>query len=315
VFPINGLRPNGECNEQGIQLLPGSLVGGRQRRCEGATLDFDDREGALIGRNAKGIACSGAELAGASFTVRSYRNQTQQIHIQAVEDYTDPRTGEVRRAYRVVGTGASLCLQDSSRQLLWGLGIRPDLEFDSDPAPKDHVVIAVRSELYNLVGTAYEIESTQTDRMWLHLACVGDALAKRSLRDLHTDNLPRSRAALRMLTASYCGRHAMTVRDVEIEWGSDRRDLARDVEAAWTEHGAICVSKPRILYHKSNQATVPSDLPERLKQQCPRCGTDPEKWDQRIRTCSGSKVLPKCADAEAHGAPRRLKSYVRSPGA
>src|SRR5678816_1828208 len=40
AFPINGLRPDGECNFDGIQLIPGSMLGGKQNKCKGATLDF-----------------------------------------------------------------------------------------------------------------------------------------------------------------------------------------------------------------------------------------------------------------------------------
>ncbi|HEX7841086.1 MAG TPA: hypothetical protein VF469_26595, partial [Kofleriaceae bacterium] len=100
AFPINGLRPDGECNFDGIQLMPGSMRDGKQNRCQGATLDFEDEK--LIGRARNGaVACSGDELEGASFVVRSWKNASVRIRVDQVSTYAADNK-ETRTAYRLV---------------------------------------------------------------------------------------------------------------------------------------------------------------------------------------------------------------------
>lgn len=308
-FPINGLRPNGECNAQGIQLLPGSMAGGAGNKCAGATLDFDDQDNTLIGRRGKDIVCSGEDLENASFVVRSWRNQSQTIHVRSVAMYMDS-TGEFRKAYHIVGSGASLCLKEHSKKLLEQLQVDRSYSADSDPVARDQFVVPIRSELYNIHGAAYDINPDWRlqEREWLHLACVGDALAKRSFYDLQTDNLSRSRAALRMLTANYCGKMPITTRGIEINWGFQRTDLGCSVEAGWTEDGASCITRPRILYRDLQNPSVPGNLPERLTKLCPNC--DVIAWEKAIRTCAQNDVRPTCAPCPAPP-PKHLESYLK----
>src|SRR5687767_785502 len=50
AFPVNGIRPDGECNLDQIQLVPGTMEGGVGDKCKGGTLDIEGN--ALVGRGA-----------------------------------------------------------------------------------------------------------------------------------------------------------------------------------------------------------------------------------------------------------------------
>jgi hypothetical protein len=345
-FPVNGIRPDGECNEEGVQLVPESMTGGVDGACAGTTLDvrFSNKtnRSELVGITSsdKSIACDGAQLAGASFVVRSWAKKDLTITITKVEDYV-AENGEVRTAYEMTAGGESLCKADASAKAREALGIGsiPGLKPDSDKT----VLIPIESELYDRQGHAFPPDPKwQRNRAeWLNLACVGDALAKRSLYGLHTDNVEDSRAALMMLVANYCGNLHVTTRGVMVAWEFlDDKEYTTSknpkhpvshaqkpngpdlLEAKWDSDGAVCLDTPRLLYRDSSTAQVPKEF-EYLCDNG-KCESY-QSWIDAVRKCKpdGTKYppgyqpppkarkasLPACNDCK-NCKGRRYHSYV-----
>lgn len=339
-FPINGLRGDGQCNEEGVRLVPRSMQGGVDNACAGLTLGVENNK--LVGRKANGLVgrCQGDKLAGASFEVRSWApadsptKKSVRILVKDIVPYTDNVNGEIRTGYRLVqdvpkDKQKTLCGPDGAQAL------RSDLGLDSvnglvpsrgnrravrhaDMGVNDDVVIPVWSEMYESLGRPIEIgpKWRLQEREWLNLACVDDALAKRSLYRLYTDNFERSRAAIRMLTANYCGNRPMTVRGVEIDWDPPDPD---QLESLWSSERATCLSKPRVLYKdEANPSKVPADLPDPLRKICNNAECQSiETWTAAAKICkNGSEeiTLPSCERCEGQPCRRGpLASFVVLP--
>lgn len=340
-FPLNGLRPDGECNKEGVQLVPGSMMGGDANSCAGLTLDLNaidrtaDDHGmngnVLVGRDRNGIIkCEGKQLLGASFEVRSWQSvssdnhnkKSVRIRITDITDYTNNENGEIRTAYRLVRDVPSsepktLCSAAGALDLRDALGLKKIDGLATTLRPGEDVVIPIDSEMYDVLGKPFEIDFSWRlrRREWMNLACVDDALAKRSLYRLHTDNLGRSRAALRMLTANYCGHKPMTMRGVHVAWGCGQPDL----EARWTQVGASCLSKPRVLYKdEANPSKVPADLPDSLKKICNGKECDSiAAWTEAARICkrgATTYTLQPCPEGSDTDCERdSLTSFVVPP--
>lgn len=325
-FPLNGLRPDGECNDEGVQLVPGSLRGGAAGRCEGATLELE--RNTLVGRDRDGVLrCEGDELVGASFEVRSWTRQTARIRIAGLRDHVqgdDPVNHEIRKAYQLVRdaapAGPALCGAAGAAALRASLGLTPVTGADpAPPGPGRELVIPIESEMYDVLGQPIAIKrSWQLQRReWLNLACMGSALAERSLHRLLGDNVDRSRAALMMLTANYCGTRQLTVPGVMLGWDFGAAEL---VEAHWSAGRATCLSKPRLLYRgPGDPAANFASLPDALRKICDGavCPTV-DAWLDAARTCKrGSQrwTLPACPDRCADGdcASELITSFVMPP--
>jgi len=343
AFPINGVRSDGECNLEGVQLVPDSLSGGLNNLCNGSTLDVRDNK--LIGLRSNGTtACEEDQLKNATFVLRSHVDRTDgsgkrtlTVQITDIQDYTADN-GETRKAYRMNAGKGPLCnpLDSSDARVTLGLDLIPGL---SDPPMDRNFVIPVTSELYDRLGHAVPLgigwERKTPD--WLHLACVDDALAKRSLYDLYSDSVEHSRAALMMLVANYCGNLHVTMRGVYVAWQllddsskpkhpvtrAQKSDADVMLEAEWGPEGAVCVSEPRLLYRDGPSAQVPTDLPADLANICPsNCA--PDAWANALRECdkikpasakpgyvpANSKKLAKCDACGAACKGRRFHSYV-----
>ena len=333
-FPINGLRPDGECNFEGVQLLPGSMLGGENGACDGATLEVRYNE--LIGLRPNGTFCKGEQLKGATFVVRSWvpndrsGRKTLTVHIDDVTTYA-PKSHAARAAYRMTtDDGESLCKSKASSAARNKLGI-PILTGLTDPPAGKDLVIPVWSELYDRVGKFQKVELRwkRRESAWLSLACVDDALAKRSLYGLYTDEFETSRAALLMLAANYCGNLDATMRGVEINWEAfdddDPTPASVDpkmLEAEWSSSGAVCLSKPRILYTDGATPHL-GILRGDISKACPGCAAD--AVIQAIRECKAVGERPAPAGSTPHASlptcegctgpkckGRHLRSYVRA---
>jgi hypothetical protein len=303
AFPINGLRPDGECDPEGVQLMPGSLSGGVNNKCDGSTLGV--AHNALVGVKPDGsYACEGDALKGASFVVRSWvpkdksgsALRTLTIHITDVQPYTADN-GEIRNGYRMIGDGKSLCNAGDASDARQTLGLPVISGLAPDPPAGKDLVIPVSSELYDALGRPIDVDLTwaRKEPEWLSLACVADALGERSLYDLDTDNVDNSRAALMMLVANYCGDRHVTLRGDKIAWDfvddsapgtqtvSHRTSEQTMLEAKWGPSGAVCLSQPRLLYRDGLPPHVPADLPDDLKAICPGCS--PDQWSDAVRAC------------------------------
>jgi hypothetical protein len=285
AFPVNGVRPDGECNEDGVQLVPESMEGAK---CDGMTLDIDGKK--LVGR--KGANTCDV-LAGVSFAVRSYKG-VERIAITNVTE-VPAANGDKYAGYRMEwtketetetpgGKRKQLCAKEG-RKLRIALGINP-MAFSDDIPDDADLVIPVVSELYNEEGKAIDPpNSGWSDQKleWNHLACVADALAKRTLHGQLTSDKARSRAVLRMWTADYCGGRPFTVRGKLIDFNNT---AGLETESQWDENGATCLNKPRIVMDKGVEV-VPSNPTRLLKAFCPTCTTAAD-WIKEAATCTES---------------------------
>lgn len=326
-FPISGVRPDGECNPtEGVQMVPDSIVGPNNAGpCHGATLDLDENQ--LVGRDGKAgkVLCKGKELEGTTFLLRNFDSKEARIKIDKVEDYYFPGTNERRVAYRMVSTKyatESLCAPVAAKKFRTQLDIELSdwNKYIDDTAPVTSLlVVPIRSELYFLEGKPVEIETDweSHQRDWIHFACVEDVLAKRSFYGLYTDNVERSRAALRMLTANYCGELPVTKRGLKVDWeGVENQTL----EASWTSQGAACVSDARLLYSDGETQQIPSKPPSWVKYCTTTPCSKPSDWLDQARACeehdAAGKVIrtwtiPGCTPCPAGGCkPRELRSFV-----
>lgn len=305
AFPINGLRPNGDCNGDGMQLVPGSLKGGK---CTGnMTLDIAGDK--LIGTDGTN-KCEGIDLEGASFEIRTAKG-SERITIAEVTEYTAPN-GKKFPAYRMEwkdnnGTKTALC-EKGGQELRKKLGVAAMKWSDDLPDPEHELVIPIVSELYDEDGAAVAKPlpgwQDKTKIEWNHLACVDDALAKRSINGHFKPSDPAfSRAALRMWTADYCGGRPFTMRGRMFAWGNDPE---LPIEAQWTEDGASCLTKPRIIFNNGNEE-APKKTTKLLDAFCKASGKDcklAQTWIDEAKTCtkprdgnstsSTDHVLPDC---------------------
>jgi hypothetical protein len=293
-FPVNGFSKDasGACNPFGVQLIPHSLEGGRCGR--GADLGLDATGTRLVGTRLGQVVCTGEELTGASFLVRSFAHATQAFTISNVRPITMLDGVHSYEGYRIETGSGSACEPDTALRIRRQLGVVPETQGPPDALPKpagyhvgphDDLAIAVDGPLYDL----HDRVMTGSRDHWFNLACAGDALAKRTLYNLYTaDDDARNETALRMLTANYCGK-PYTVPGIELEWakGTSSAATLQHEEALWHAGQAICIGTPRLMtLHVANRGTTisPHDLPAQL--QPTGCGDghcDADSWTRALR--------------------------------
>lgn len=273
TFPVNGVRPHGQCDREGIQLMPGSLQGGG---CgQGADLTNDGN--VLIGVRDGAEVCRAGDpahdLVSATFDVRSFNGTTLTITISESRMLT---TYTTYRGYKLTVGGTSLCNSTASSDARTALGLAPYPPVGQiGPVDPDvDLIMALDSEMWasNEVPAdnlyAEEKAHETLTGQWLQFACVEDALAKRTLFGLDNGTDAKSRAALHMITANYCGTGPYTMRGIKINWtGTD----VIGQESAWDANHAICLDKARLLY-TTDPPSVPSgpDVPK--PPTCPQSG-------------------------------------------
>jgi hypothetical protein len=322
-FPVMGVRPNGDCAPDGLQLVADLITTDPQSPCKNATLDLVD--GKLVGSKNKKIACSGQELTGASFVIQNWAGTPQTIKIKSVTTYSSAFYGADREAYELVNASPgenptdALCAPGESTHFRSNLGLPPlDNINDAGAAATDYRVIAVNSELYESDGWPVIPRAIWQDDSpeWIHLACVNDAIAKRSIYGLYSDDVSRSRKALRMLTADYCGGLPATNRGVEVRWNTGTM-----IEAQWNENGAACLSEPRLLHTTPGSQTMPPSLPQRIATKC-GAGCDVAKLLETLRKCDEDPTdptnilnIPPCGPVcPPNGCPlSELDSFISNP--
>jgi hypothetical protein len=275
--------------------------------------------------------CRDDQLFGATFAVRSWapiskqdpRKRTARIRIVGGHDYSSGPATETRTAYLLVRANnadnrGSLCNADESLELRQELGLPVIAGLAPSPPEKHNAVIPVFSELYDATGQplspapGWQLQQ----REWMNLACVHDALAKRSMYRLFTDNYDRNRAALNMLTANYCGFKPMTMRGVGVSWSTADSQM---LEAQWSTDRAVCVGEPRVIYKDGPTPTVAS-LPDNLRlicsdRECPSL----DAWRSATRTCIEKTkgvffTLPDCASCDAGRCGASVFSSYVIPG-
>jgi hypothetical protein len=300
-FPVNGISKDasGACNQLGVQLIPHSLEGGHCGR--GADLGLDTTGTRLIGTRLGQVVCTGQELTGASFLVRSFAQATQAFTITNVRQIT-MLDGNKYEGYRIESGGSSACEPATALRIRRQLGLVPETQAPPDALPRaasyqfgphDDLVIAVDGPLYDL----HDRVMTGSRDHWFNLACAGDALGKRTLYNLYTaSDDARNETALRMLTANYCGK-PYTVPGVELEWerSSEPTKRTRPEEARWHAGKAICLDTPRLTTVQvtdGNKPISPPDFPDQLQPKgCKAHQCDAGQWTLALRAECG---LPTC---------------------
>jgi hypothetical protein len=248
--------------------------------CAGQTLDIKD--GKLVGLNADGTeGCVEAALKGTSFEIGTYKGEARIAIADVFVDWTAPGSTAKRTAYQMEwsdgGTKYGLCAKDG-QSLRKKLGLDRLHDTADLPDGKAQLVIPLVGEVYGEEGEIV------TSDAWNHLACVDDALAKRTLYELEDKDPAKNRAALRMLTAAYCSDTSWTVRGEWIEWGHKNEF---NVEAQWDENGATCLTAPRLLRDDNDQAVKPSNS-EHLKRLCKKVNGGCKTVDEfmtEMKTC------------------------------
>lgn len=300
-FPINGFskQADGACNGSGVQLLPRSLQGGR---CgHGADLGLDPSGTRLVGTRLGKVVCTGEQLTGATFQVRSFASATLELTISNVRPIVTSGGNAKFEGYRIESGGDPACDPATAQRIRHQLGLgetEPSVRALPRPAgyqagANDDLVIAVDGPLYD---HADRVIADSRDH-WFNLACAGDALAKRSLYGLYTaGDDAMNETALRMLTANYCGK-PYTVPGVELEWEVFHpAGPFRYEEALWHTGKALCIGTPRLmtLHMSDGQAEIsPHDLPPQLQpRDCAERTCDADSWTQALRAeCQ----LPPCS--------------------
>lgn len=284
--------------------MKNSMSGGAGGKCSGATLSIVNEE--LVGMGPVGHPlCQGTELEGATFEIRSWKYQG------------DPKVGSLRVLIEHVGTyeatdiekrtayflaladqrGVSLCAPDASKAARLQLGLKPLTGLGGPPQGGTDMAIPLSSELYNVQGIPIQrgTEWHGNGVEWLNLACVGDALAKRSLYQLYSaTDVAKNRAAMGMLTANYCGDRPLTVRGTRFRWKPCGQTTGVNVEARWTEKGASCLYRPRALYRASDVESIPPELEDICvdAHNAPMKCANLDEWKRAARRCSDTESLP-----------------------
>lgn len=327
IFPVNGVSAigDGACNADGIRLTSGSLEGGK---CVagGSDLVLDETGTKLIGKKHGQTTCSGADLTGASFLVHRAKHDLR-LTISEVRQFDDDGPDHAHHeGYRITYNDNQLCDFDASRMVLHDLGFQlkqesqyvPLVPFNYHPGPNDDLVIAVAGPVFD-VTTAEPITEPGLANFF-NLACVGDALAKTSFYKL-AGAARDTKAALRMITANYCGRR-MTVRGMHIEWQSfpPRSLESAMLEAEWDRDGnALCIETPRLMELRTEtpEAVLPPQqlTPELQPKGCESNAAPPGKCDKDcwiLHLKEECDVHARCSKVNSKRV--RFKSFVDTAG-
>jgi ADYC domain-containing protein len=135
----------------------------------------------------------------------------------------------------------------------WGYG--------SNPIEWDDAVAMFESNVYqslvfegDRVDPATRTVSSTPDNRWFNVGCDAHTLTKMRLsrNTINTGGWRSAQAALKMLSADYCGTgRPFTVDGEQLVWrarsGMRFYNTPATIEARWSEYGALCVGEPRLL--------------------------------------------------------------------
>lgn len=335
AFPVNGLDTagSGQCNPEGVQVVPGSAHGSG---CGSGSLVFDADKRVLAVKTADGKLCAGEKIAHTSFTVQSFNNASVVFTIDARIELAGA-SGQKREAYRILAsTGSagsndqlSVCDSRRSDEIRMSLGLGAAGSFTAvagsatdpgtEPVPSldPDYAIALPDPLFS--ATVREIAA---DGVFFNLACVNDALAKRTLDGIvkEKDSEDVQIAALRMMTATYCDR-PRTARNMKFHFDATHGNLATDAESWWTATRAMCLQNARLRQLGDyGQVTLGPDL---IPSGCAKgsdgspspCKTWTDWEDQVIAECKYDKFKPvptRTCDPKKTGDD--FRSYVPARG-
>jgi ADYC domain len=310
-FPVNGaaIHGDGACNPEGVQIVPNSVNNGKC--APGSNLTFDGTNLVAVHGADK---CQGDDLEHSTFEIRNSKGTSLTLEIAKVKpvgsvqgyrivvaekqtDKADKDKGEADKTDK----RKSLCDPDTSNKVRSGLGLPPyptyKIKGQPDAADDGNADFVVP-----IGGPIYSDHVKEIDKSGalFNLACADDALAKRTFYSLF-ENTPDSEmtdlAALRMLTATYCGR-PYTKHGMEIGWAKKKpaTHKAGDAEARWEEDHVTCIQEPRLGLLKQ-KGVMPSDLPDELTPDGCKDKKHPCDWPTWK-----TKVRAECSEDEGSGA-------------
>ena len=328
AFPVNGLAINGkgECSPESVQVMPGSLHSPNPK-CKGDfDLTVDTNKTKLVGKNDSGT-CDGQNLKGATFSVRGDTVVEFQItDVKPSLQLDDGKPGP--EGYRIIRTGGSvsLCDVDTANAVRAELGITTIPKYEvagvTGTGDANHDYVAV------IPGPIYAEDISVADKtgQFYNLACADDALAKRSFDGLYNqgsaDSDDYNIAALRMMTATYCGKH-YTVHGMTFHWKERIMNVSNHPEARWLPGEVSCLETPRLTTLKK-KGIQPKDLPDELLPDGCKPASD-DKASSKTRphsSCSWDRwvteVQKECVGAGSGSAFKTCKSqdydYESFPG-
>lgn len=256
--PIDELSLDGLTSDEGVRLDPASLVA---PRCGGGRLRIELEAGKLVGVAPTGDRCSGNRLVGATFEVTIGGAALQTIVIADVGrtwawDRQQQRWRNDLETYTLEALPMAGSLDTRPTPLCrvdqpWlDADNVDDTAVGSDLGRHAHAAVLVIGETYDR-ATA-RVEQVASPR-WFNFACQGSALAKMRMLGYDPtagDTTPGQRqATLQMITARYQGGRSYTEQGTPIIWvnrhGPPPRAALGELEAVWSDEGAVYVSEPR----------------------------------------------------------------------
>lgn len=284
-YPVEALHLEGVPNDEGFSIVPilHAPPGGVPQQ-----LMFNVKDGEIIGKDpASGHEVTGMALQGSWFELRQTlpdgEKREWQVHITRVAKVplwpvrgdSDVNHYEYVTAYELTLSGddievthyidSKLCPE--ARAWGWDEYKGPDKIAENGvlyrPLAWDEegrYALIVKGETYS--GLAAKVDKHDDDGApWFNIACAGTALSKMKLMGYDPEEqrfptTPQQRqAALKMITARYCGDPSFTHDGQPLIWQNamqwfrpvDRigAEHLGDVEALWDENGATCLTQPR----------------------------------------------------------------------
>lgn len=236
---IRELNLDGAPNSQGMRIVgfvaPLGLLGNYSLAVE---------NDALVARNPSGQTLKGPQLVGATILVQAPGLLALPVPISVL-------------GYQEIDSWAAGAPKVPTYALLYPdlaalLGLRNVCSGD--------LLDTLASAATVLGGETYDLDDKTVNAgrsRWLTIACAGSAAAKMRLLGYGPQSsatTPAQRqATLKMVTADYCGGgDSYTQNGTEVHWANASGTVAPepgqlgDVEAVWTEDGALCLGAPRI---------------------------------------------------------------------
>ncbi|MCY1071492.1 ADYC domain-containing protein [Nannocystis sp. RBIL2] len=237
---IRELNLDGATNGEGARIVgflaPAGLLGNYR---------LDVENDALLARNPNGQTLRGAQLIGATILVQEPGLLSLPVPITVL-------------GYQEIDSWAEDAPKVPTYALLYPdlgalLGLRNVCSGD--------LLDTLASAATVIGGETYDLDDKTVNpnrSRWMTIACAGSAAAKMRLLGYGPQSsatTPAQRqATLKMVTADYCGGgDSYTQNGTEVRWANASGTVAPDsgvplgeLEAVWTEDGALCLDSPRV---------------------------------------------------------------------
>jgi ADYC domain-containing protein len=226
------------------------------------TYRLDIVGGQIVGRDSSGnIALKADQTVGAEFSIINYPSGPV-LFVLHIETYREDKyvigPPGALYLYKITwhdpGGSARLPACNPSNVTYW-----TSPKWDPLMGMEQDELLLFDQERVNAPRKTLDPDKTHANG-WITFGCAGGAIAKLDLtantrhrQPLGMDNWAARQATLKLYVADYCGKGtAYTFPGVPLVWtglGYTYGDTPGDIEARWTEAGATCVSKRRLIAH------------------------------------------------------------------